>query len=98
MAHKANLGLPSSKVCVSKRHFIVHPRAPRHVTLVHVEVLINGKLAKSGALDRRHTTVDLRGLPKGTFKVSLITRSSAGQLYEDGRTFHTCVPGHHKKK
>jgi hypothetical protein len=98
VAHKANLGLPSSKVCVSKRHFIVHPRAPRHVTLVHVEVLINGKLAKSGALDRRHTTVDLRGLPKGTFKVSLITRSSAGQLYEDGRTFHTCVPGHHKKK
>jgi hypothetical protein len=42
--------------------------------------------------------VDLRGLPKGTFKVSLITTSSTGGTYEDSRTFHTCVPGHHKKK
>ncbi len=98
VAHKATLGLPSSKLCVSKRHFIIHPRAPRHVKLVHVEVLINGRLASSGALSHRHTFVDLRGLPKGTFKVSLITLSSTGATYEDSRTFHTCVPGHHKKK
>ena len=98
VARKANLGLPSGKTCLSKRHFIVHPRAPRHATLIHVEVLINGKLVKSGPLNGRHTTVDLRGLPKGTFKVSLITLTSTRQLYEDARTFHTCVPGHHKKK
>ncbi len=99
VAHKtSNLGLPSTKLCVSKRHFIVHPRAPRHVKLVHVQVLINGKLVSSGSLSHRHTFVDLRGLPKGTFKVSLITLSSTGQTYEDSRTFHTCVPGHHKKR
>ena len=66
--------------------------------LVHVEVRINGKLVKSGPLNKRHTFVDLRGLPKGTFHVELITTSSTGQLFGDGRTFHTCVPGHHKKK
>jgi hypothetical protein len=98
VARKASLGLPSSKKCVSKRHFIVHPRAPHHVKLVHVEVHINGKLVQSGPLSKRHTSVDLRGLPKGTFHVELITTSSTGQLYGDGRTFHTCVPGHHKKK
>ncbi len=99
VAHKShNLGLPSTKLCVSKRHFIIHPRAPRHVKLVHVQVLINGKLASSGSLSHRHTFVDLRGLPKGTFKVSLVTLSSTGQSYEDSRTFHTCVSGHHKKK
>ncbi len=98
VAKKASLGLPSSRKCVSKRHFIVHPRAPRHVKLVHVEVRINGKLVKSGSLSKRHTSVDLRGLPKGTFHVELITLSSTGQLFGDGRTFHTCVPGHHKKK
>ncbi len=98
VARKANLGLPSSKKCVSKRHFIVHPRAPRHLTLVHVEVRINGRLVKSGPLNKRHTFVDLRGLPKGTFHVDLITAASTGQLFGDGRTFHTCVPGHHKKK
>jgi hypothetical protein len=52
----------------------------------------------SSSLSRRHTFVDLRGLPKGTFHVELITLSSTGQLFGDGRTFHTCVPGHHKKK
>ena len=66
MARKSSsLGLPSSKKCVSKRHFIVHPRAPRHVKLVHIEVRINGKLTKSGSLTKRHSFVDLRGLPKG---------------------------------
>ncbi len=98
VAKKASLGLPPSRQCVSKRHFVVHPRAPRHVKLVHVEVRINGKLVTSSSLSRRHTFVDLRGLPKGTFHVELITLSSRGQLFGDGRTFHTCVSGHHKKK
>jgi|CZKG01.1.fsa_nt_gi hypothetical protein len=98
VAHKASLGLPSSKLCLSKRAFIVHPRAPHRVKLVHVEVLINGKLVSSGPLNHHHTFVSLRGLPKGTFKVSLITKSSTGTLYDDTRTFHTCVAGHHKKK
>ena len=98
VARRSSLGLPPSKGCVSKRHFVVHPRAPRHVKLVHVEVRINGKLVKSGSLSKRHSFVDLRGLPKGTFHVSLITVSSTGQTYEDGRTYHTCVAGHHKKK
>jgi hypothetical protein len=98
VAHRASLGLPSSRKCVSKRHFIVHPRAPRHLKLIHVEVLINGKLVKSGPLNRRHTFVDLRGLPKGTFHVLLVTLASNHQPYADGRTFHTCVPRHHKKK
>jgi hypothetical protein len=98
VARKASLGLPSSGLCLSKRHFIVHPRAPHNATLTHVEVFINGKLVKSGPLNGRHTTVDLRGLPKGTFKVMLVTLTSTRQLYEETRTFHTCVPGHHKKK
>jgi hypothetical protein len=98
IAHKASLGLPPSRKCVSKRHFIVHPRAPRHLKLVHIEVLINGKLVKSGALNKRHSFVDLRGLPKGTFHVLLVTLASNGQPYADGRTFHTCVPKKHKMK
>ncbi len=95
--HSSKLGLPSSRKCVSKRHFIVHPRAPKHVKLVHIEVRINGKLAKSGPLSKHHSFVDLRGLPKGTFHVELITTSSTGQLFGDGRTFHTCVPKKGKK-
>ncbi len=93
-----NLGLPSTKICLSRRKFIVHPRAPKGVKLVSVEVLINGKLKKRGRLSHSATSVSLIGLPKGTFRVSLITKSSKGKTYEDIRTFHTCVPGKHHKK
>jgi hypothetical protein len=92
------LGLPSSKMCLSKRAFSVHPRAPKGVKLVSIEVQINGKFVKKGKLSKHATTVSLVGLPKGTFRVALITKSSKGKLYEEVRTFHTCVPGKHKKK
>ena len=97
VAQATNLGLPSSRKCLSRRRFIAHPRAPRHVRLVHVDVLINGKLKFAGKLDRKHTTIDLRGLPAGTFHVAMIVKSSTGRLYEDMRTFHTCVPRRHPK-
>jgi hypothetical protein len=93
-----NLGLPSTKICLSRRHFLVHPRAPKGVTLVSVEVQINGKFVKKGKLNKHATNVSLVGLPKGTFKIALITRSSKGKVYEEVRTFHTCVPGKHPQK
>lgn len=96
--NETHLGLPPSNVCLSKRAFLVHPRAPKGVKLVSVEVLINGKLAKKGPLSGHATAVSLVGLPKGTFKVALITKSSKGKTYEEVRTFHTCVAGKHKKK
>ncbi|HEY3866124.1 MAG TPA: hypothetical protein VGL54_08580 [Solirubrobacteraceae bacterium] len=96
--NEKHLGLPPSNACLSKRAFLVHPRAPKGVKLVSVEVLINGKLKKKGALSGHATTVNLAGLPKGTFKVALITKSSKGKTYEELRTFHTCVAGKHKKK
>ncbi len=96
--NETHLGLPSSNACLSKRAFLVHPRAPKGVKLVSVEVLINGKLSKKGPLSGHATTVSLVGLPKGTFKVALITKSSKGKTYEEVRTFHTCVSGKHKKK
>jgi hypothetical protein len=97
VAKKASL-LPSIKVCLSKRKFIAHPRAPKGVKLVRVEVLINGKLKHKGKLVKHHTTINLIGLPKGKFKVTMVVTSSKGQKYADIRTYHTCVPGKHKHK
>jgi hypothetical protein len=96
--NETHLGLPASNVCLSKRAFLVHPRAPKGVKLVSVEVLINGKLSKKGPLSGHATAVSLVGLPKGTFKVALITKSSKGKTYEEVRTFHTCVAGKHRQK
>jgi hypothetical protein len=97
VAKKASLGLSSKKGCVSKRKFPIHPHGPRGVKLVSFEEFINGALVKSGKLSNRQTTVNLVGLPKGTFEVELATKSSKGETYEDTRTFHTCVPKKHKK-
>jgi len=97
-ANATTLGLPSSKMCLSKRAFVVHPRSPRGVKLVSVEVQINGKFIKRVKLSSHGgTPVSLVGLPKGTFKVALITKSSKGKTYEEVRSFHTCVPKKRKR-
>jgi hypothetical protein len=98
VAKKASLGLSGKKGCVSHRKFPIHPKGPRGVKLVSFEEFINGTLAKKGRLSKRQTTVNLVGLPKGTFEVELTTKSSKGETYEDTRTFHTCVPKAKKGK
>jgi hypothetical protein len=94
---KAKLNLPSNKGCKSKRRFVVHPKAPAGLKLVKVQVFINGQFAKEGRLRSGGTTLSLIGLPKGTFKVEFVAFTASGKTYEDTRTFHTCVTGHHKK-
>jgi hypothetical protein len=98
VAKKASLGLKSKKGCVSKRKFPIHPKGPKGVKLVSFEEFINGTLVKSGRLSNRQTSVNLVGLPKGTFEVELTSKSSKGDTYEDTRTFHTCVPKPKKHK
>jgi hypothetical protein len=97
VALKANLGLSGKKGCVSKRRFPIHPHGPRGIKLVSFQEFINGALVKAGRLSKRQTSVNLIGLPKGTYEVELVSSSSSGKTYEDTRTFHTCVPKKHKK-
>ena len=87
----------AGKKCYSKRAFTVHPRFPSGVKIVRFEEYINGALAKSGRLSNRATSVNLIGLPKGAYKVELVTYTASGASYEDTRTFHTCVAKKHKK-
>jgi hypothetical protein len=94
---KANLGLPNGKKCFSKRDFTIHPRFPKGAKIVSYEEFINGKLVKQGKLNKNATSVSLIGLPKGAYKVELVTFTSSGASYQDTRTFHTCVPKKHKK-
>ncbi len=97
VSRKANLGLPNGKKCFSKRAFAIHPRFPKGAKIVSYEEFINGKLVKQGKLNKKATSVDLIGLPKGAYKVELVTFTASGASYQDTRTFHTCVPKKHKK-
>lgn len=99
VAQAGNLGLSaSSKKCLSKRHFPIHPRSPGSSPFAHYQEYINGTLVKQGSLSGHATSVNLIGLPKGTYKVQMVVITKNGKRYLDTRTFHTCVPKKKKGK
>lgn len=88
----AALSLPPAKGCVSRRRFTVHVRTLPGITWVAAVIKINHKSIKS--LGRSHISalVNLTGLPKGTFVLSITAKASNGQSVTGTRTYHTCVP------
>jgi hypothetical protein len=91
----------SSGACASRRHFrlrFVH----RHGSpLVSARVFVNGHRVKSLHGRRLSAPIDLRGLPKGAFTVTIKARTRSGRLITAKRRYHTCArkrrgPRHHK--
>jgi len=97
------LGLPPAQQCVSKRTLLVHVHAPPGQQLLSVKLSLTGKVLRAESFTKGKnnkvppTLVDLRGLPKGTFTLTIVVRTKAGKTYSAHRTYHTCVPGKHKK-
>lgn len=83
--------LPSAKQCVSKRRFTIHVRVLPGITWASVVIKLNHKRVKT--LGRSHITalVNLAGLPKGTFVLSITAKATNGQTVTEKRTYHTCV-------
>jgi hypothetical protein len=87
------LGLPSARRCVSRRRFRIRLRAPHGARVVSAVVRIKGRKPVRVRGGRRTTApVDLRGLPKGKFKVRVRVRASNGRTYKSSRTYRTCAP------
>ncbi len=92
--------LPSSRRCLSRRSFQIHLHAARYDPFRTVIV----RLGSRPLAARRHgrdfvVTVDLRGRPRGAFKVSIRIVTVLGHAIAGTRTFHTCVAkrgGHHR--
>jgi YVTN family beta-propeller protein len=84
--------LPSAKRCVSRRHFTMHIRTIPGITWARASIRINRKRVRT--IGRSHITarIDLRGLPKGTFVLSIIATATNGRRATGARTYHTCVP------
>ncbi len=97
------LGLPPAQQCVSKRTLLVHVHAPPGQQLLSVKLSLGGRVLRAETFTKGKndkvppTLVDLRGLPKGTFTLTIVVESKAGKTYRATRTYHTCVPGKHKK-
>jgi hypothetical protein len=90
----ASLGLPSTRRCASKRRFQIRLRAPRGHRLRSARVYVNGKRVRVfRRRGRLRAVVDLRGLPKGTFRVRVRAITTRGRRVTETRTYRTCIPG-----
>ncbi|MGA2455478.1 MAG: hypothetical protein ABSG93_18375 [Solirubrobacteraceae bacterium] len=86
------VSLPSSKQCVSRRVFQIHLKDPKYDPIKEVVVT----LGKRKLVVKRHgnvfaTTIDLKGLPRGTFTVRLDVTTVLGHHLSSRRTYHTCA-------
>ena len=86
----------ASPVCASKRQLTIHVQNAKRFGIVSAVIRVNGKISK---LVRGHlsTGINLVGLPKGTFTVSIVAHTRSGQTLHGKRVYHTChtrLPGH----
>ncbi|MDA0167841.1 PKD domain-containing protein [Solirubrobacter taibaiensis] len=86
------LTFPSAKACVSRRQLTIHVKRGAYKRVV---VHVNGKRVK---VRNRAAGVDLRGLPKGRFKVTIAVTLKSGKVVKSTRQFRTCTAGNKTKK
>jgi dienelactone hydrolase len=92
----AAANLRSGRKCVSRRAFRIRLRkAPKGDKLRSAIVTVNGKRVKTVRGKRLTAPVSLKGLPKGTFRVTVTAKTKRGKTLRSARTYRTCVP---KKK
>ncbi len=84
--------LPSSKKCVSRRKFSIRLRVPTGSNVVEARVNVNGKRAAVRRGARLRSVVDLRQLPKGSFRVEVVLTLADGRKVKDNRRYKTCAP------
>lgn len=84
------------KKCVSRRNFKIRLREPAGDALASATVFVNGKRVKVVRGERLTARVDLRGLPKGRYKVRIVAKTVLGRTMKGTRKYRTCVPGRKK--
>jgi plastocyanin len=83
------------QTCSSQRRFRIRIRQPGGVKIASARVSVNGKstAVSKRAIDGklRHTAeVDLRGLPRGTYKVDIVAVTDKGKELRGTRSYRTC--------
>jgi hypothetical protein len=84
-------GLPSSKLCYSKRSFKIHIQQPHgYPKVVSAKVFLGTmperSLNKKGLTDE----VVLKRPPYGTFTIRIVARTASGGKLTGTQTYHTC--------
>jgi len=85
--------LPSNRKCYSRRLFQIHFKDPRYDPLKEVLVTIGTRKVRVTRHGRLFAaTINLKGLPRGTFTVKIRATTVLGHHLTGSRTYHTCVP------
>ncbi len=83
------LSTPTNQRCVSKRYFPIRLRRKFWPNIAAVTI----RMPRVNRVLRRKpwgTNVDLRGLPKGTFRVQITALTTSGRTIRGTRTYRTC--------
>jgi alpha-tubulin suppressor-like RCC1 family protein len=83
--------VPTTKRCVSRRNFRIRVRKLPGITWASADVVVNGKRVKTLKGARITARVDLRGLPKGRYTVTISATASDGRVVTDRRRYRTCA-------
>lgn len=87
---KVLAGLPSAKACVSRRRFTIRLRAPKGVKIKEARVFLNNRKFAVRKGSKITAKIDLRGLPKGKFKLKITMVPNSGKAISATRTYRTC--------
>jgi hypothetical protein len=90
LAAKA-ITLPSAKRCLSRRSFPIHLRLPSGVRAKSARIAIDGHARPTLTGAALTSRIDLRGLPKGRFTVTVRVTTTDGQTITQQRTYRTCA-------
>jgi hypothetical protein len=94
---------PSNRRCVSKRKFRIKIRQPGGIRIQTALLFLNKKKVKVFKRrvfkrQRHVATVNLRGLPKGTFVLKIVVLTTKGDTLRGTRKYHTCTKKRKHKK
>lgn len=81
---------PSNRTCRSRRNFRIRLRNPPGSTIVAAVVRVNGRRVKTVRGVRVTARVDLRGLPRGRYTVSITILLDDGRTIRGKRKYRTC--------
>ncbi|HEX4483000.1 MAG TPA: hypothetical protein VH081_04380 [Solirubrobacteraceae bacterium] len=85
--------LPSTKKCLSRRSFKIHVHDPRNDAFKTVAIAIRGhRITATRHGSQVVATVNLRGLPRGAFTLTVRGTTVLGHKISGRRVYHTCAP------
>jgi hypothetical protein len=84
--------LPSTRRCVSRRRFRIRLRQPGGVRIASAEVRLNRRRVATRRGRRVTAPIDLRGLPRGRFTVTIRIVTTTGRRVTGTRRYRTCTP------